>query len=103
MSLNRKELGTVPGNANNFYRRLYRYYSYSYYWRYHHRVDDLQDEINDKKIANSAITVTEINAVQLMDCFGDDVAVEVVSDKIFMKEEGFAKISLLGKRRELKK
>jgi len=99
VNLDRKNLGMTPGDANKFFRRLYGYHSCSYYRRYHHRVDGLLDKIQGKRIANSAILIPKTSFIQLRDYLeGNGATAEVVSDKIFMDEEEFAKIDSMGNR-----
>ena len=97
-NLDRKKLGMTVGEANRFYRRLYGYHSSSFYGRYHNWIDGLLDEINGRKVANSAIMVPETSYSQLTKYLNENGAtVEIVSENIFIEEDEFGKIKSMGK------
>lgn len=100
----RKRLGLSMAETNKFYRKLYGYHSCSYYGRYHHLVEGLLDELNGKKIANSAIIIPMENLKILKKYLEENSAIfEIISDKIFIEQEEFENIKSMGKMDETQK
>ena len=102
--LDRKGHGLSMADTNKFYRKLYGYHSCSYYGKYHHLVEGLVDELNGKKIANSAIMIPLENLRVLKEYLADNGAiVEIISEKILIEQEEFEKIKSMGKMDETQK
>ena len=102
--LDRKSIGLSMAEANKFYRRLYGYQSCSHYGRYHHQVKGLLDELNGKKIANSAIMIPMENLKILTEYLeGNGAIVEIISEKIFIEQMAFENIKSMGEMDETQK